>query len=92
MFTKFKTRFKLEKQIASELEQLSQTTNSDEFETIVVRITRLQKLKAEQAPRLPSPDTMLIVGGNLLGILWLSAVERETPMASKALNFVMRPK
>lgn len=92
MFTKFKTRLKLDQEIESELSKLSQTTDSDEYESIVARIARLQKLKAEQAPRLPSPDTMLIVGGNILGIIWLTAVEREHPMTSKALNFVLRPK
>ena len=37
-----------------------------------------------------SPDTLLIVGGNLLGILLILNFEKADIVTSKALNFVLK--
>lgn len=40
-----------------------------------------------------SPDTALIVGANIFGILWLARYERENVIRSKnALGLVMKPR
>lgn len=37
-----------------------------------------------------SPDTLLVVGGNLLGILLILNFEKAEIVTSKALNFVLK--
>lgn len=89
------TDIKLEQEIISALEQLASIPDksSDEYTTIVDRITKLQKLKPERAIKPPSLDTVLIVGANIFGILWLTRFERENVIPSKsALGFVMKPR
>lgn len=50
------------------------------------------KLRADSRLKLPSTDTMLVVGANIFGILWLTRYERERAVTSKALGFVMKPR
>ncbi len=39
-----------------------------------------------------SPDTMLVVGGNLLGILLILGYEKADIITSKAMSFVLKGK
>lgn len=91
----FKSRIetKLDEEIISLLEALEpQTKTSEEYGTIVDRMSKLHKLKSEERLKLPSLDTAMIVGANIFGILWLTRYERENVIASKALGFVMKPR
>lgn len=93
MFTNSQIDSKLETEIISALDELeSHKKTSEEYGVVVDRIAKLQKLKAEQALKPPSLDTVLIVGANLFGILWLTRYERENVISSKALGFVMKPR
>lgn len=93
MFTKSQINSKLEKEIVSALAELESTRDDPEkYAAVLDRITKLQKLKAEQAIKPPSLDTALIVGANIFGILWLTRYERENVISSKALGFVMKPR
>ncbi len=65
--------------------------DSEEYLTLLPHLERLSKLKAETSPKRISPDTMVIVAGNLLGILIIVAYEQKHVMTSKGLGFI-KPK
>jgi hypothetical protein len=93
MFTKRPTEIKLEAEInaaLTELETMEKT--SEEYGTLVDRIAKLHKLKMEEHPKSINPDTVLVVAANLLGILWVTAYEREHVINTKALGFIMKPR
>lgn len=93
MFAKSQINSELDKEILSALKELdNHESTSDEFGVVVDRIAKLQKLKSETGLRPPSLDTVLIVGANIFGILWLTRYEREHVITSKALGFVMKPR
>ena len=103
---------KLDAEIQSLLAKLKETTkDTEEYANLVERISRLHKLKIEEAQtqikieetlhkveadkklKLPSTDTMLIVGANIFGILWLARYERENVIkAPRAFGNIMRPR
>jgi hypothetical protein len=66
-------------------------TDTEEFEKAMTHLERLTKLKAERQRKV-SPDTMAIVGANLLGILLIIAYEQKHVMNSKAMGFLLRAK
>lgn len=94
MFAKNSIESKLDQQIMSALNELDQhTSNTEEYGAIVDRIAKLQKLKSERGLKPPSMDTVLVVGANIFGILWLARYERENVIkARSALGFVMKPR
>lgn len=62
--------------------------DSEEYATCMNRLERLYKLKEKNAPRRINPDTWLIVGGNLAGILIIVVYEHGHVIASKAMSQV----
>lgn len=91
----FKSRIiqaKLDAEILSLLEELEKLEDdSEKYDTIVDRIAKLEKLKPEGF-RPPSWDSVLVVGANIFGILWLARYERsEVIKAPNAFKFVMKP-
>lgn len=72
-----------------ELEKDMQTRDGDseEYATMLNRLERLYKLKEKNAPKRVSPDTLIVVGGNLVGILIIVAYEHGHVITSKALSF-----
>lgn len=92
MFNNSAIQSKLDEEILAALNELeSLETTSDDYGTTIDRIAKLQKLKSEGQIQLPSMDTVLVVGANIFGILWLTRYEREHVISSKALGFVLRP-
>ncbi len=65
---------------------------SNEYAAIVDHVVKLEKLKSHSGLKPPSLDTVLVVGANLFGILWITRYERERAITSKALGFVVKPK
>jgi len=63
---------------------------SDEYATIMERVTKLQKLKEIESPKRISPDTMLTVGANIIGIWMILHHEQLNVVTSKALPFVKK--
>ena len=63
---------------------------NEEFDNFVKYLDGLMKIKAEEEKRLRriDPNTVLIVAGNILGILAIVAYEQKHVMASRALTFV----
>jgi hypothetical protein len=66
--------------------------DNEEYPHLVDNLERLNKLKQKERRFKFSPDTMLIVGGNLLGILIIVAYEQKHVIVSKGLTFVGRSK
>lgn len=84
---------KLDAEILSSLEKLGQPgIPAEEYNAIVERVAKLHKMKSEERLKLPSLDTVLVVGANLFGIFWLTRYERDRVISSKALGFVMKPR
>lgn len=97
MFTRSSIEIKLDAEINSELDKLkSQKDNPKEYADTVERISKLHKLKTEEEkPGLkpPSLDTVLIVGANIFGILWLARFEKEHVIkAPQAMKLVLKPR
>lgn len=64
----------------------------EEYDDIIARIERLNKLKLEDKPESVSRDTLAMIGANLLGILIIVAYEQKHVFTSKAFGSILRPK
>lgn len=70
-----------------------QKLKSEESTANLAVINTEAKLEAESRIKPPSMDTVLVVGANIFGILWLARYEQEHVIkAQKALGFVMKPR
>ena len=66
--------------------------DAPEYREAIEYLDRLMKMRTEERRNRISPDTILIVAGNLLGILIIVGYERGHVMTSKAMTFVVKPK
>lgn len=92
MFTKSSIETKLEEEIVRQLDTLDSEGDPEKYATALERVTKLHKIKSEEGLKPPSLDTLLVVGANVFGILWLTRYERANVISSKALGFVMKPR
>lgn len=93
MFTRAKDKTRLEHAIdfaTIELERYA--VDSEEYATILERVTRLHKLKQEETASGVSKDTLVIVGANLLGILLIIRHEHVNVITSRAMGMIVKPK
>ena len=75
---------KLDAEIIFLLEELETLRgDSEKYATYVERISKLEKLRPEGV-RPPSVDTVLLVGANIFGILWLARYERTEVIKSQS--------
>jgi hypothetical protein len=82
-----------DKQVRRLLRELETTDpGSDQYEKLVERLNKLQKMRAEDRPERLSPNTAALVSANIVGILMIIRHEQVNFIASKALGFVMRLK
>ena len=82
---------KLEKAISAVLDQMVDVpSESKEFAAMTTQLKKLYRLKAQDAPKRVSPDTLAVVVANVLGILIIVGHERVHIVTSKALAFVMK--
>lgn len=65
---------------------------SKEYATTLDTIAKLHKLKADEQPQRVSPDTLVIVGANLLGIIMILSHERLNIITTKAASLVLKPR
>lgn len=63
---------------------------SDEHAKMLIQLTQLYKLKESTPSVRVSPDTLVIVFGNLVGIVLILQYEKLNVVASKAVGFVMK--
>jgi hypothetical protein len=75
-----------------EQEMLSEDLSQEDYERKLKQLERLTKLRGNNATKRVSPDTLLIVGGNLLGILLIVAYEQKHVLTSKGLSHIIKPK
>lgn len=68
------------------------TAESKEHAKTVKQIAELEKIKAlkNKTEHLFTPDTLLLVGANLLGILLILNFEKIDVVATKSLGFVTK--
>jgi uncharacterized protein YfaT (DUF1175 family) len=73
----------------TELERDMQTHDGDseEYATCLNRLERLYKLREKSARKGLDPNTLVLVAGNLLGILIIVGHEQAHVVTSKALSF-----
>ena len=65
---------------------------SDEYETLLKRADRLSQLQERERSNRVKADTVWMVAGNIAGILAIVAYEQKHVMASRGMNFILRPK
>jgi len=82
----------LEEQITAVLEDMKQyTPTSPEYPNLLEYLERLNSLKSKEKRQRITSDTMALVIGNLAGIAIIVAYEHAHVVASRGLNFVMKP-
>lgn len=66
-------------------------TTEPDYEKTLAKVKELYALKEKNSPKRVSPDTLAVVLGNLVGIIWITNHERIHVITSKALGFVLKP-
>lgn len=67
--------------------------NSEEYEKLLEYLQKITSIKADASPsKRVSPDTVLMVLGNLFGILIIVAYEQKHVLTSKGVGFILKPK
>lgn len=65
-------------------------SESDEYAQQVDQLVKLHSLKECERRQPVSRDTLLLVGGNIVGILLILSYERANVVTSKALSFLFK--
>lgn len=65
---------------------------TDEYPKLIAHLEKLHKMKAEKRPPRVSRDTVMIVLGNLVGILIIVIYEEKHVISSKAFPLATRGK
>ena len=74
-------------------EMLEYGPDSVEFLNLLEELERVTAVQAPKGkPREVNWDTVILVAGNLLGILVIVAYEQKHVMTSKSLGFILKPK
>ena len=82
---------RLDKVIDTLLEQMLETENgTDEYKLALDQLVKLYKMKETETPRRVSPDTLILVAGNLVGVVLILGYERAGVVTSKALAFLTK--
>lgn len=84
-------RTNLEKEIDDVLLVMSTySPASVEYTAMAENLERLYKSKAQSRVHTISPDTLLVVAGNLLGLAFIMNFEKADIITTKALGFVLK--
>jgi len=76
--------------LTSEMHDTDQS--SKEYAQLADQLVKLYKLKETDSKMRVSPDTLAIIGANLLGILIIVGHERAHIITTKAIGFVSKLK
>lgn len=91
MFALPRRKSSLDTVINGLLERMTKVdVESDTYAKMIDQLAKLTKLKESYSPKPISRDTMLIVAGNLAGIIIIIGYERVHVIATKAIGFVIR--
>lgn len=67
--------------------------STEEYARTLDHVVKLQKMKREEEDALSiSPNTLITVGANLLGIFLILKHEKLDIITSKAMSFVLKPR
>ena len=66
------------------------TSDADEYAAMVEQLVKLHAMKESEKPSSVSKDTVLIVVGNLLGIVMILSFERTNVITTRALQFMLK--
>jgi hypothetical protein len=75
-----------------EAEMLTRNPDSNEYKTLLASLERLRALKDDNRPERLNRNTILLVIGNLAGIVVIVAYEQYHPFISRAAREVIKPK
>jgi hypothetical protein len=64
--------------------------DSDEYAATVDKIAKLHKLETDEQSRRVSPDTLALIGANLLGIVMILKHEELNVITTKTMGLLMR--
>lgn len=82
----------LDEQIDAVLEDMKQYgPTSPEYPELMKHLDKLYELKTKDKSKPVSKDTVIMVAGNLLGILLILGYERTNVMSTKAFTQIIRP-
>lgn len=91
MFQRSGTNPKLQMAVDRALVELvKHPVTSKEYTETLDKLSKLHKMKEEETPSSVSPDTLLTVAANLIGIAIIVRHEHLNVITSKALGFVKR--
>ena len=91
MFNRKKTETRIDLAIDALLSQMEDYTgDTEEFAAMTDQLVKLYGLKKVEDPKKIDPNTLLTVGANLTGILFIVGHERANVITSKAVQFVLR--
>lgn len=65
---------------------------TDDFNKLLEELQQLTSLQEKERNKRVKSDTVWIVMGNLVGILVIVAYEQKHVMASRGMNFILKPK
>lgn len=66
------------------------TSDADEYTTMVDQLVKLHSLKDCEKPQRVNKDTLIIVAGNLLGIVMILSYEKTNVITTRALQFMLK--
>ena len=86
---------KHQRMLESELDRVlirlkTEMPDSEDYIKTLSLVERLNEMLDKETPDVVSKNTLLVVGGNLLGILLILKHEHLNVITSKALGFVIR--
>jgi len=89
LFTKKQKKTTVDDVIDSLISDMeSMDSNTDEYATVVNNLLKLSEVKTEVKKSRISPDTLLVIGGNILGIIIILSYEEKDIITSKAMSFI----
>ena len=74
------------------LQMEQESLGSDEYSRLLLVLERLTKLKGDNSPLQVSPDTLILVCGNIAGVLLILGHERFHVITTRAFQGLITPR
>ena len=74
--------------VVLQMEQVS--VQSDEYSQLLLVLERLTKLKGDNSPLQVSPDTLVLVAGNLIGVAFIVLYEQGHVITGQAMKYLFK--
>lgn len=76
--------------VTLQMEEVS--VQSDEYSQLLLVLERLTKLKGDNSPLQVSPDTLVLVCGNLIGVALIIGWEQGHVITGQAIKVLFKPR